>query len=771
MSSNLNMTLYYNTVRETAQNVKYPYNKTIHSVEDLSRVVSYDHVCAKYQDNYRKNDNFIKADCTMLDIDNTDSDDNSDWIRASDVQKAFPNVPFYVVYSRNNMKKKGDKAPRPKFHVYFPDITFTSNEEYKMHKNNVCTYYPAFDDNAKDAARFFFGVSNPQIEYYNGNILLFDFMKTICDNMEEKQPLKNTVKSDDKIPQGKRNSTLHKFALCTLTRWGDTKKTYLNFEQKSKKCSPPLDKKEIDAIWKSAVNYYHKEIQTSPKYISPEQYMTPHIPKLKPNDFTDVGQAQVFVREYGKLLRYSLATKFMFYTGTVWEENDIKAHGLVQKLTERQLQEACLELKSAQHDEDNAAVNNDTQTNKSAKHSIKCAEKYRNFILKSRHTLRISAVLKEIQPMIEIRVKELDADGFKLNTPTGTVDLRTQNLNFHNPKDYCTKITTVSPTDKGMGLFSDFLQQITCGDVALQEYLQLVAGMCSIGKVFCENLIIAYGNGRNGKSTFFNLLARVMGNYSGSLSAETFTADCRKNKSPEFAELRGKRLVIASELEEGKRFDTAIIKKLCSTDPIYAEKKYKAPFMFCPSHTIILYTNHLPRIDTLDNGTWRRLIVVPFNAVIDGKSEIKNYTEYLFHNAGEAVLSWIIEGAKKFIGADYKITPPKSVADAIESYRESNDWLHNYTLERCEIGKSFEQKSGELYADYRNYCKDMGDPVKNKTSFNKALEEAGYRRHKKNNGMFVYGLRLLSERPYTIISPVADGDDDMENSPELQVEF
>ena len=126
-----------------------------------------------------------------------------------------------------------------------------------------------------------------------------------------------------------------------------------------------------------------------------------------------------------------------------------------------------------------------------------------------------------------------------------------------------------------------------------------MAGLFLIGTVYRECLIIAYGGGGNGKSTLFNLLSYVMGDYAGALSAETLTANCRKNKSPEYAELRGKRLVIAAELEEGMRLDTAVVKKLCSTDKIYAEAKYKAPFEFVPSHTVVLYTNHLPKVGSL----------------------------------------------------------------------------------------------------------------------------------------------------------------------------
>ncbi len=74
------------------------------------------------------------------------------------------------------------------------------------------------------------------------------------------------------------------------------------------------------------------------------------------------------------------------------------------------------------------------------------------------------------------------------------------------------------------------MSTITCNDQSLENYLQQIAGMCLIGKVYCENLIIAYGVGKNGKSTFFNLISMVMGDYSGNLSAEVLTKNSRMNK-------------------------------------------------------------------------------------------------------------------------------------------------------------------------------------------------------------------------------------------------
>lgn len=91
--------------------------------------------------------------------------------------------------------------------------------------------------------------------------------------------------------------------------------------------------------------------------------------------------------------------------------------------------------------------------------------------------------------------------------------------------------------------------------------------------------------GRNGKSTFWNTIAKVLGTYSGNISADALTVGCRRNVKPELAEIKEKRILIASELEEGTRLNTATIKQLCSTDQIYGEKNIKIHLV---SHQVIL---------------------------------------------------------------------------------------------------------------------------------------------------------------------------------------
>lgn len=472
-------------------------------------------------------------------------------------------------------------------------------------------------------------------------------------------------------------------------------------------------------------------------------YSPEHREGLEPGDQTDVGQASVFVQEYGHKIRYSKATDFLIYNGQKWDENSLDVQRLSQELTERQLQEARKKLEEARQAYDRA-VEDDPESAGEAKKEVDRCGKYRKYVLQRRGSAKIKATMTEAAPMVQIQTKDLDADGYLLNTPGGTVNLRTGEIRPHRPEDYCTKITAVAPDQTSAEIWAAFLDRLTVGDKDLARYLQEVAGICAIGEVKREELIIATGTGGNGKSTFFNLLARVMGDYSGALSAEILTTGTKKNKDPEKAELRGKRLVIAAELEEGMRLSTATVKQLCSTDEIQAEKKYKDPFKFRPSHHVVLYTNHLPKVGTRDSGTWSRLVVVPFMAKFRGESgEIKDYASVLFEQCGGAVLSWIVQGAQRVVLQGFQIKQPQCVIDAIAEYRGNNDWLQHFLDIRCVMGPGCTARGGDLYQDYRTHCMMIGETyIRSSVDFSRALQDAGISSRKTKTGKIYSGLRL-----------------------------
>ena len=506
---------------------------------------------------------------------------------------------------------------------------------------------------------------------------------------------------DTTIHEGSRNATLSRFAGRVLKKYGDTDKARQSFIDEAAKCIPPLDDAELSTIWCSAKKFYSK-VKTQPDYVLPEQYNADF--GLCPEDFSDIGQAKVLAREYNGELVYTDSTDYMRFVGTHWAESKQLAVGVCEDFLDKQLDEAKTALEKAQQALMKSGIDKEVvlsggkaleraidEKSEKAFAEYMTALVYKSFVMKRRDMKYITSALQAAKPMLLRDIKDFDSQEFLLNTPAATYDLRTGTSSEHSADDLITKVTAVSPTDENVDIWLDTVNSFFCGDAELIEYVQQIVGLAAIGKVYMEALIISYGEGRNGKSTFWNTIARVLGSYSGSISADALTVGCKRNVKPEMAELKGKRLVIAAELEEGMRLNTSVVKQLCSTDEVSAEKKYRDPFRYTPTHTLVLYTNHLPRVGANDEGTWRRLIVIPFNAKIDGNSDIKNYADYLAEKAGGVVLSWIIEGARKVIECNFKLKIPQCVSDAISHYRENNDWLSMFIEDCCEVDPSYTQ--------------------------------------------------------------------------------
>jgi putative DNA primase/helicase len=551
---------------------------------------------------------------------------------------------------------------------------------------------------------------------------------------------------------------MSRFAGRIVKRYGDSERAHFIFLEEANKCNPPLEAEELNKIWQSALRF-GKKIAAQEGYVSPDQYNQDFSrgESLRPSDYSDIGQAKVLLREYGNELRYTEEADFIRYNGVYWMESRQAAVGAVEEFLDLQLADATDQTERAVRELVQLGLPQDIVRKggralekiievgqQKAYAGYLSAEAYRTFVMKRRDIRYILSALQALKPMILLPIQSLDADEFLLNTPSATYDLRKgmEGSREHRAEDFMTKCTTVDPGEEGREIWAKALGEFFTHDQDLIQYAQEISGLMAIGKVYVEALVIAYGDGRNGKSTYWNSLARVLGTYCGGISADALTAGCKRNIRPEMAELKGKRMVIAAEMEEGVRLSTSVLKQICSTDEVGGEKKYKAPFQFVPSHTIVLYTNHLPRVGASDEGTWRRLIVIPFTAQFTGKSEVKNYTDYLVEKAGPAILKWIIEGAQRVIEKEYHLEPPKCVRDAIEKYRGQNDWLHHFLDDCCELAPGFQEKSGELYGAYRAYCQQMNEYTRSTSDFYAALESAGFARRRTKVGRFVTGLQL-----------------------------
>lgn len=741
-----------------AANCSYPHKVLVDDAMTMEGAVAHDHVCATYKNNYRNIANFQMSDVVPMDIDNDHSDNPADWITEDKMDELFGSIDYVLVPSRHHMLPKDGKSARPRYHVYFPIENCTDADEYTAIKVALQKAYSFFDDNALDAARFLFGADADEVVWHEGWMLITDDL-VIEETPEEYEEFNDGAVSGP-ITKGSRNNTLSRFAGRVLKKYGECDKAHEVFLEQAEKCDPPLEDSELNTIWFSALKFFRNKVSKDSGYIPPDQYNNDFgdgAGSLKPEDYSDVGQAKVLSREYGDELKFTAATDFIRFDGEVWVEDKQMAVGACVEFLDLQLQDAkdsievaMKALVDAGYDETlvkqgSKALAKEIQTEHlSLFYMLVGAEKYLAFAMKRRDYKYITSALNVAKSMLTIKVSDLDKDPVLLNTPRATYNLEKgiAGEQPHDPFDLITKITECSPGDEGMDIWLEALDTFFCGDAELIEYVQKVIGLAAIGKVYEEFIIIAYGDGANGKSTFWNTVARVLGTYSGKISSDILTMGNKVNAQPEMAELKGKRLIIASEMQEGVRLNTAMVKQLCSTDEIQACKKYKDPFHFVPSHQVVLYTNHLPKVGANDDGIWRRLKVIPFNAKIKGNSDIKNYADYLYEKAGSAIMKWIIEGAEKVSKSDHKVDDPKCVKDAVAAYRDDNDWLGHFIADCCEVDESYEEKSGEFYQQYRAYCIQSGEYTRSTTDFYSAVEKMGFYRHKTNKGSFVTGVKL-----------------------------
>jgi putative DNA primase/helicase len=530
----------------------------------------------------------------------------------------------------------------------------------------------------------------------------------------------------DTIPKGQRNDVLFKLA-ASMRAGGVQEGGALEMLHKvnTERCKPPLPSDEVEMVHRSALRY---PSGSPPIFIRGAK---DHSPCYIPDDRTEIGLAKKFAEIYKDQLLFVPAFGWCAWNGKVWELGvKEKALLLFQELADNILDEATKIVQQRTGDAQ--------------------AEALLNFAQKIRTARWESSVLTLSAAYLIAGAEDFDSDPWLLNTPGGLVNLKNSEVRPHDPKAMCSMITSADPTvDQPGAKWMEFLKRVTCQDPQLEQYLQVLFGMAAVGKIYQEGFALFFGGGANGKSTLCNPIRAALGNYATTIAPEIFMVSKNRDEVRGLAGLRGKRLVLSSESEEGQRLSASIVKRLASTDRIRARELYKEEFDFEPSHTLIMFTNHLPKISGIDHGIWRRIHAIPFDARFDGEG-VKphpNYGALLLRDEGSAVLRWLIDGARAFHANGNRLPDePRRVRQATEAYRAGEDWLSNFLDERCEVSQSYCVAGGVLYDVYRAWAESCGEYARRTQDFAQALEAAGFTKRKTMHGRYWDGLKLVPQR-------------------------
>ena len=283
------ITLSVANERQNPKNKHYPNVRQVSSMQELSECLKFDHVAGLFTNNERGNENFIKTNCLIMDLDN-DSDNLNDWKTPEYIQEKLPGVEFFTCYSRNHMKPKGEKAARPKFHVYFVlNKEITEADMIRRYKEKLLSVIPEFDKNAKDAARFIYGVEKPEILYFDGDIDIITFLDAIPDSEPnlfatsnetsrtalhteaKKAEAKSENLNADIIHEGGRNAELYARGLDIIATYENVDDAKKAFWQECLKCSPRLDNEEYATIWQHILSSDTKKLADMARSIGDRQ--------------------------------------------------------------------------------------------------------------------------------------------------------------------------------------------------------------------------------------------------------------------------------------------------------------------------------------------------------------------------------------------------------------------------------------------------------------------------------------------------------------------
>jgi len=543
------------------------------------------------------------------------------------------------------------------------------------------------------------------------------FPEYIRDALNGNKPKRRSTKAiTKKITQGLRNATLTSLA-GGMRRYGASEDAVLVAlrQVNNTQCDPPLEDRELQSIAGSISKYAPGDPDSIPDTgtTSPDGY---HL--------TDIGNAKRFADQHKDKVRYSHEMgKWLLYYGGHWvEDKKGNTHRLAKSTSLTWYFDVGREF-------------DDNRRKELRKHAIDSERDQR---------IRAMLNLAQSEPGIPVTIDEMDSDPWLFNCRNCTIDLRTGQPRPHNADDLLMQISPVS-YDAGAKCpeWLRFMDTVTGSDKEVVSLLRRAMGMSLTGDVRTQVLLFLYGIGCNGKSTFLSIIRELTGSYGLKANMSLFTVRNKGDNGPNesLANLRGKRFVMATEIEEGKRLAVATIKDLTGGEPVRADRKYEHEVEFDVTFKLWLSGNHKPVITDTTYSIWRRFKLVPFTVKIPNPQE--DYSRKLEIELS-GILNWAIEGCLEW--QKQGLGQAESIRMATETYQREQDVIADFLNECCMWEPQATIAVSYLFEAYQKWCETNAGIELGKRKFGDRLVEKGAMRVSGHANKAMWkGIRLIKE--------------------------
>lgn len=519
-----------------------------------------------------------------------------------------------------------------------------------------------------------------------------------------------------KLEEGYRDDTIFLTA-CSMRDRGvvreETLKACLGI---AAACTPPFSKEETLKKVDSAYSYKRSGEETS-EAAEPGRVETTY---LLGAHLTDMGNAERFARQHKENTYYCHQRgKWLHYNGARWAwdntgEASLKAKETITTIYQEAAQETVQIRRTALE-----------------KHAMR-----------SESASKIMAMLSlaKSEPDITILENELDADPWLLNVANGTLDMRTRKLHAHRARDRHTKMApVVADPQAACPQWEAFLNEIMDGNTSLISFLQRAVGYALTGDTREQCFFLLWGTGANGKTTFLQTIASMLGDYWQQSPTEMLLVGRFGGVPNDIARLKGTRFVSIIEFEEGRRLAESLVKALTGGDTITARFLFHEFFEFIPEFKLFVGTNHKPVIKGTDLAIWRRIRLIPFTISIPEERQDKDLLDKLKEEL-PGILNWAVEGCR--LWQEDGLGTPVEVREATTEYRNESDVLSQFLDERTVQEEGALTMASELYRDYKWWTEDNNEKTITGRAFGRALIERGFDKVRRNTGNHYLNIGL-----------------------------
>ncbi len=441
---------------------------------------------------------------------------------------------------------------------------------------------------------------------------------------------------------------------------------------------------------------------------------------------TDTANGNRLARRYGADIRFVVEDKadgWHVWNGSYWEQDSL---GTIIEAAK----DTAMEILRDEVVEEREIAEKEQDPDK-RKLLLAYAMALKSWATLSLNVPKLNAMVKSASTIAEIAISasQLDTNGYLLQCENGTLDLRTGKLRESRREDLITKSTHVTyDPDATCPKFEAFLSWAMCNRPALVEFVWLALGMSLTGDVSERLILFLHGGGKNGKSTLLSVFRDILGDYAIRVSSDILEAASFAKgggaASPHIADLKGRRFMTTSEVEDGTQLAVALLKDLTGNETLRGRHLYKNSFEFYPEFTPWIGANYKPDAPADDQALWDRMRLVPFDARIEPADIDKHLGERLITEEASGILATAVRYCLQWQATG--ITEPAEVMEATEDYRQSMDWFPDY-LDHIRELPDYAHTPSAIREDFTDWVRSQGYPKLTLRQFKAKMEGHGCR--------------------------------------------